>query len=1057
LPTIEQLAPATAASDSDVILISQGGITRKITRAKIVAGLQPQISIPSGSLLGRSSSGIGGTESITIGQNLSFSGGTLAAAAAPFAIGLLPSGVTPAVGDLIAVSQAGTTVAVSYKQLMNNLPALANVDGSQLVVTPTGSKIATKLGDLTAAMLNLSGGTVTGVLALATEPIAASHAATKSYVDSRVATAMPISGGTVVGSVILAGDPTVSSQAATKNYVDTQAGTLLPKLGGTLSGSLTLAADPATPLQAATKQYADTHIRRTGDTFTGQLTLAADPALQLQAATKRYVDAQTATNLATSGGTLAGALVLSSDPTLPLQAATKQYADARIMRVGDTLTGSLMLAADPTAPMHASTKGYVDAQAQAALPKSGGILSGPLQLSSDPTGALQATTKQYVDTRLLRTGDTLVGPLMLAADPIVSLQAATKGYVDNQSGSALPRAGGTLTGPLALSGDPTAPVQASTKRYVDAQTATALPLSGGTLTGALNLSAAPSLGSHAATKTYVDSQIGTTMPVGGGTFTGAVTISSPPTQPLHAATKQYVDANPNSSGVINVKLAPFGALLDGKSDDTAAFKAAYQAAASGATIYVPNGIVRVQAPGSWGIDLSKRVKWVVDGATLPDGASIASVLPNGVGPSTVFLPGVVVGNTSTSATVSQAGSQGSDFAVLHSSYIVNHNGGPINTVIANTRNDTIIYNSPNNYVWGGLDRLIWVGTQSPVAASPAQHVARYVQAIRQSIATASNGTALPQPQLWAACLEYRDTTGKSSSWTNDSLVVEMDWIGNGPDDGHRRQVQSLVIAQHDQAGLPVEVSTVLGVYLGSGSTGKVYTVFNVGIPFSNAVLDTTYSQQLAGASAIKMAAGHAIAFEATNSNKLAFDSATGTLRWYQGSLSYVVGKGLSVGWVNVCSGNTTLPNYLAGNMVVLIGGGTYTITLPLASTVASGTGFTFSSLTNGIVPIVPSGSDTIDLSPIVLRQHDRYHIVSDGSNTWREVFRTNSMGPRFGAPPILPSYTVATLPSTFGAGAKAFATNGRKPGEAVTAGTGVEVFHDGVRWISVCGGAAVAA
>jgi hypothetical protein len=52
---------------------------------------------------------------------------------------------------------------------------------------------------------------------------------------------------------------------------------------------------------------------------------------------------------------------------------------------------------------------------------------------------------------------------------------------------------------------------------------------------------------------------------------------------------------------------------------------------------------------------------------------------------------------------------------------------------------------------------------------------------------------------------------------------------------------------------------------------------------------------------------------------------------------------------------------------------------------------------------------------------------------------------------------VLALPSLPGAGAKAFATNGRKPSEASGAGSGVEVFFDGNRWISVCSGAQVTA
>ncbi len=157
------------------------------------------------------------------------------------------------------------------------------------------------------------------------------------------------------------------------------------------------------------------------------------------------------------------------------------------------------------------------------------------------------------------------------------------------------------------------------------------------------------------------------------------------------------------------------------------------------------------------------------------------------------------------------------------------------------------------------------------------------------------------------------------------------------------------------------------------------------------------------------------------------------------------------------SGAANLPAYIAGNIIFLTGSGSYTVTLPAAAQLAPGVGFTFSVIGSVVVSIAQSGGDGIDAGPIVLRQNDRYHIVSDGTNTWREVFRTNLVNPRFSAPPVLPSYSVAALPAGSVAGAKAFASNGRKPGEAAGAGTGVEVFNDGSRWISGCTGSTVTA
>jgi hypothetical protein len=916
MPTIDQLSPATASSDTDEFVVSQGGTAVKVTRAQVLSGVQPQLAPSSGTLLGRISAGAGAPESISIGANLVLASGSLSATAVPFQVSSLPVGTVPASGDMVPLGQSGTNTAVTYTQFMNGLSGVANVSASAMLVQPTGTTHSLKLADFAAATLATSGGTMTGTLTLAADPVAPLQAATKEYVDNQLGTVLPKSGGTLTGALVLASDPSSASQAATKNYVDTQVATVLPKSGGSLSGALTLAADP----------------------------------------------------------------------TAALQAATKEYVDARVLRTGDTLTGPLVLAADPTSALQAATKEYVDSQVATTLPKAGG---------------------------------TLTGTLTLAADPTASLQAATKHYVDSQSATGLPTSGGALTGPLTLAANPTAALQAATKQYVDGQVATTLPLAGGTLTGPLALAANPSVA-------------------------------------LGAATKQYVDFSSGPTGVINVKAPPYSAQMNGTTDDTAAFKAAYQAAPAGSVIYVPNGVTNLQNPNNWGIALTKWVKWIIDGTTLPNGTSLVDAIPGGGSPSSFVLPGLVVGSNGASDETSQGASEPTDFAVSRSAYIVNHTGGTSGVVSTNSRNDTIIYNSPNNYIWGGLDRLLWVGVQTPSASTPAQHVGRYIQTIRQSVGTNSSGQSLPQPQLWAACLEYRDTTGQPSSVTNASLTIEMDWYGNGPDDAKTRQIQSLVIGQTAISGAPIEISTIIGVYLSAGSTGHAYQVFTVGIPFSTSVLDTTGAQQMTGAAAIRMAAGHRIAFEPTNSYALAYDSVTSTLRWNQGSLSYVVGKGITVGFQNVYSANATLPNYISGNIIFLNGTSAYTITLPAASTVAAGTGYTFSNVTSGVVSIATNGSDTIDNGPVTLRQNDRYHIISDGSASWHEVFRTNSVSPRFTAPPAVPSYTVAALPGAI-AGSLAFATNGRKPGEAAGAGSGVQVFSDGQRWVSVGSGAQVTA
>jgi hypothetical protein len=83
--------------------------------------------------------------------------------------------------------------------------------------------------------------------------------------------------------------------------------------------------------------------------------------------------------------------------------------------------------------------------------------------------------------------------------------------------------------------------------------------------------------------------------------------------------------------------------------------------------------------------------------------------------------------------------------------------------------------------------------------------------------------------------------------------------------------------------------------------------------------------------------------------------------------------------------------------------------------------------------------------------------VSDQWQGWKEIFRCNWINPRFTGPVVLANYTVSSLPAGQPTGSKAFVSNGRKPNEVAGAGTGIEVFFDGTRWISVCSGTPVQA
>ena len=86
MPTVDQLAAAPAATDADELVASQSGTLRRMTRAQLLAGTQSQITLPSGLLLGRQSTGVGAPEPITIGSGLALASGTLSAVAATLSL-----------------------------------------------------------------------------------------------------------------------------------------------------------------------------------------------------------------------------------------------------------------------------------------------------------------------------------------------------------------------------------------------------------------------------------------------------------------------------------------------------------------------------------------------------------------------------------------------------------------------------------------------------------------------------------------------------------------------------------------------------------------------------------------------------------------------------------------------------------------------------------------------------------------------------------------------------------------------------------------------------------
>lgn len=147
---------------------------------------------------------------------------------------------------------------------------------------------------------------------------------------------LAVAGGAMTGWLTLSADPILASHAVTKRYVDTTAFQPAPHTHAATSvttssyGSLNGA-----NLQLVVQQIEDGKVAKTGSTMTGPLVLSGSPTAALHAATKAYAD----TKLSLNGGTISGPLVIAT-PTADLHAATKLYVDTKLTKQWVVITSS---------------------------------------------------------------------------------------------------------------------------------------------------------------------------------------------------------------------------------------------------------------------------------------------------------------------------------------------------------------------------------------------------------------------------------------------------------------------------------------------------------------------------------------------------------------------------------------------------------------------------------------------------------------------------------------------------------------------------------------------
>ena len=260
---------------------------------------------------------------------------------------------------------------------------------------------------------SLSDGTVT-VTAFADEDDMSSDSATlvptqqsvKAYVDTQDATKLNLSGGTMSGAIAMGtnkitglGDPTSAQDAATKTYVDTEITNLIgaaPDQLNTLNEIAAAINDDHNVYTTLTNSIA-TKAPLASPALTGTPTAptAAADTNTTQVATTAYVQTEVADYLPLAGGTLTGDVALgansittSANPTLDTELARKAYVDTMLPLSGGTMTGAIDMGSSkvtttytPTDNADLTTKTYVD-----------GILGSATAAATSATNAATSET-----------------------------------------------------------------------------------------------------------------------------------------------------------------------------------------------------------------------------------------------------------------------------------------------------------------------------------------------------------------------------------------------------------------------------------------------------------------------------------------------------------------------------------------------------------------------------------------------------------------------------------------------------------------------------------------
>jgi hypothetical protein len=211
-----------------------------------------------------------------------------------------------------------TYVDTQITNLINSAPAALDTLNELAAALGNDASFATTVTNSLAGKLSLTGGTMSGAIAMGTSkitglgtPTLSADATTKTYVDTADALKLNLTGGTMSGAIAMGtskitglGTPTAGTDATTKTYVDTAVATSLLLAGGTMSGAINMGTSKITNLgtptanaDATTKLYVDGIL---GSATSAAASAAAAAVSESNAATSASNASTSASNASTS-------------------------------------------------------------------------------------------------------------------------------------------------------------------------------------------------------------------------------------------------------------------------------------------------------------------------------------------------------------------------------------------------------------------------------------------------------------------------------------------------------------------------------------------------------------------------------------------------------------------------------------------------------------------------------------------------------------------------------------------------------------------------------------